>query len=167
MDFWSGLNIVATIISAICTAIAVYNALKSKGYYEKSRDLIKYKDINTANLECDSIKDIFRKLPTLANEEISRGKNVDIEVADCGDRIKASINEIRKSMYDKEYNDVIELLDSENKELMRYVDSLISGGVVNNNKFIVNDEFYMCQSKIDKLQELIKRRFDIVSEKLK
>ena len=142
MDFWSGLNIVATIISAICTAIAVYNALKSKGYYEKSRDLIKYKDINTANLECDSIKDIFRKLPT-------------------------SINEIRKSMYDKEYNDVIELLDSENKELMRYVDSLISGGVVNNNKFIVNDEFYMCQSKIDKLQELIKRRFDIVSEKLK
>lgn len=167
MDFLGGLNIVLTILSAICTGVAIYTLVKSKSYYEKTRDIIRCKDTTTASSKCDNMKDIFCKLPKFANEKMIRGKNINKEVADCGESIKLSLYEIRKNIYEKGYSDVIVLMDSENKELMRYIDKLISGELVVDNKFVINDNFYMCQSKIDKIQELIKNRYDEVSERLK
>lgn len=161
------INIILVIVSAICTIVSLYSAYKANTYYKKSKNLITYKNINIAYIECQSIKEIFPKLLLLANPQVKRGKNISMEVANYGQSIKNSISKIRENMYEKDFKDVKELLDSNKKEIEIYIDSLISGKCVDNNIFIDGDEFNMCQSNIDKIQELIKDRLDIISEKLK
>lgn len=167
MDFLGVINIILTVASVICTGVSIYSAFKSKGYYKNSKNLVSYKNINIAYIECETIMGIFTKLLVLSNPQLNRGKNIHREVANHGRNMKNSINKIRENMYEKDFKEVKQLLDSKEKEIERYIDSLISGKGVVNNIFFANDDFNMCQKNIVKIQELIKDRLDVISEKLK
>lgn len=162
-----GLNIFLTIVSTISTAISVYSAYKSTSYYKKSKNLITYKSINIAYVECQNIKEILSKLLILSNPETVTGINVNHSVSDYGRDMRNSINKIRENMYEKDFKDVKNLLDSNKNEIEIYIDSLISGKYVDNNLFIYDDDFNTCDTNINKIQELIKDRLDEISEKLK
>lgn len=101
-------NIVLTIISAVCTVSSILGAVRSNIYYRKSRQLTMYANTNVAFVETGKIIDTFPELLKLANNRGRRGTNSVKEVAKYGENIKKSINKIRESLSVEDYKEIQE-----------------------------------------------------------
>lgn len=167
MSAFDIINIILVVVSGVCTFVSLKSALKANSYYNKSKNLLTYKDVSIAYKECQTIIDTFSELYYLANKKETLGKNVDKLVAGYGKSMKKSLNEIRAKTYEKDFKEVKEYLETNESEIEGYIDALISGDYVENNLFIKNKDAKTCEKNIKRVQELIKDRVDTVSESLK
>ena len=76
------------------------------------------------------------------------------------------MNIIRENLSVKDFGKINNLLNSQQYKVNIYIDSLITGSVVVNNKFVI-DDFNICENKFYDMQLLIKKKLEDTSKKLK
>lgn len=160
------LDIVLTIVSAVCTFFSILGAVRSNIYYRKSKQLTMYANTNVAFM-AQKIIATFPELLKLANNTRKRGTNSVKEVAKHGENIKKSINKIRESLPVEDYKEIQELLNTRELKVEEYIDSFITGEVLVDEKFVFDAKFTKCQNKFYEIQLLLKKKLEELSEKLK
>lgn len=161
---WDG---VLTIIGAGCTILSIIGAYKSNIYYKKSKQLTIYANTNIAYIESQKIIATLTEMLKLGNKTRKRGTNYIKEVSQNGESIKSSINKIRESLPVEDFNEINELLNSQQPKVEAYIDSFITGAVLVNEELVIGDDFNICQQAFCEMQLLIKKKLEIIGEKLK
>ena len=162
MDFWNALSIICTIVSGV-------GAWRSLAYYKKSRQITIYANTNIAYVESQKIISTLNEMLKLSNERIKpRGiKSYCEKVSANGESIKNSRAKIREIWSVEEYKDIENLLNSQELEVNKYIDSFITGSILVDEKLIIDDNFNICQKKFYDMQLMIKEKLEKISEKLK
>ena len=83
------------------------------------------------------------------------------------EKIKNSINKIRDSLPPDDCKEIFDLLNSGENRVERYFDSLIAGTAFPDQKFMLDEQFYTCQTAVHNMQLLLKEKLDSTGEKLK
>ena len=164
MNWWDYLLI---FISAICTLFSIRGACKSNAYYKKSKQLTIYANTNIAYIESQKIITTLTEMLKLGNRTKKRGINYIKEVSQNGENIKTSINKIRESLPVEDFNEIKKLLNLQQSKVEAYIDSFITGAVLVNEEFVIDDDFNMCQQAFCEMQLLIKKKLENIGEKLK
>lgn len=155
-------------ISIACTIFSMIGAYKSNAYYKKSKELTIYANTNIAYIESQKIIATLTEMLKLANNSTrKRGTNYINEVSQNGENIKNSICKIRENLPVEDFNEIKKLLDSQQPKIEIYIDSFITGTVLNNDKLIIDDNFNTCQQTFCDIQLLIKKKLEDFREKLK
>lgn len=89
------------------------------------------------------------------------------EVSENGENIKNSINKIRESLPVEDSKEINQLLNSQQSKVEKYIDSFITGAVLVNESFVIDDDFNKCHEKFCEMQFLIKEKLENIGEKLK
>ncbi len=160
-----------TFISVACTVASVIGAIRSNIYYTKSKNLTIYANTNVAYIESKKIINTLTEILKIAgsiNKSIpkKRGINYEKQLSENGENIKNSMNIIRENLSVKDFGKINNLLNSQQYKVNIYIDSLITGSVVVNNKFVI-DDFNICENKFYDMQLLIKKKLEDTSKKLK
>lgn len=163
---WDG---VLTIISAVCTILSIIGACRSNIYYKKSKQLTVYANTNIAYIETQKIIATLTEMLKLANSKtMKRGSSSTIiKVSQNGENIKNSINKIRENLTVNDFNEIKELLNSQQPKVEAYIDSFITGAVLVNEELVIGDDFNKCQQAFCNMQLLIKKKLENIGEKLK
>ena len=165
MNWWGYL---LTGLSVLCTAFSILGAYKSNKYYRKSKALTNYANTNIAYIESQKIVSILTEILKLANNSRrQRGTNYLKEVSEYAEKIKNSINKIRDSLPPDDCKEIFDLLNSGENRVERYFDSLIAGTAFPDQKFMLDEQFYTCQTAVHNMQLLLKEKLDSTGEKLK
>lgn len=146
---------------------SAYGAYKSNVYYKKSKQLITYANTNIAFIESKKILDTLTQMLKLANKTQKRGINYSKQVAKNGEIINSSIVVIRENLPVKDFREIDNLLRSKDIDVLTYINSFISGEVLVNESFIINDDFKKCQKIFLEVQLLIKDKIENLTETLK
>lgn len=160
MHWWDWIDIVLVFVSAA-------GAWKSWVYYDKSKALTIYAKTNIAFIESKTIIATLTEMLKLSSNTRKRGTNYIKEVSRNGEIIKNSITKIRENIQVKDWQEISQLLDSQEIKIETYIDSFITGSVLVNNKLVIDDNFNKCQQKFCDLQVLLKRKLEDTSEKIK
>lgn len=164
MNWW---DFVFIGISAVCTFFSINGAKKSNTYYKKSKQLTIYANTNIAYTESRKIITTLTELLKLANIKTKRGTNYIRSISKYGESIKTSINKIRESLPVEDFNEIKLLLNDQEPKVEEYIDSLITGTVLNEEMLLIDDDFNVCQQIFCDIQVLIKKKLELISEKLK
>lgn len=164
MNWW---DYVLIGISAVCTLFSIIGAKKSNTYYKKSKQLTIYANTNIAYTESQKIIATLTEILKLANIKSKRGTNYIRSISKYGESIKTSINKIRESLPVEDFNEIKLLLNDQQAKVEEYIDSLITGTVLIDEKLLIDDDFNMCQQIFCEIQVLIKKKLELISEKLK
>lgn len=164
MNWW---DYVLIVVSAVCTVFSGVGAYKSNAYYKKSKQLTIYANTNIAYIESQKIIATLTEMLKLGSTTKKRGTNYIKEVSQNGENIKASINKIRESLTVEDFIEINELLNSQQSKIETYIDSFITGAVLVDEKFVVDDNFNICQQTFCDMQLLIKKKIESIGEKLK
>ncbi|NFO10947.1 hypothetical protein FDB29_07455 [Clostridium botulinum] len=154
-------------LGIMCTIASGVGAFKSNAYYKKSKQLTIYANTNIAYIESQKIIATLTEMLKLGNNIRKRGTNYIKEVSQHGENIKISINKIRESLPVKDFTEINELLNSQQPEIDKYIDSFITGTVLVDEKLVIDDNFNKCQQAFCEMQLLIKKKLENISEKLK
>lgn len=161
MNWWNLVGIVCTILSAI-------GACRSNVYYKKSKQLTIYANTNSAYIESKKIIATLTEMLKLGSRTTKRGTNFVKKVSQNGESIKNSINKIRENLLVEDFNEINELLNSQQPKVEEYIDSFISGAVLGDDeKFVIDDDFNTCQQAFCEMQLLIKKKLENIGEQLK
>lgn len=118
-------------------------------------------------IETKNIISVFTELLKLSNSiNIQRGINIAKQVATYGENIKTSINIMREKLSVEDFKDVQDFLSSPEMQVEIYVDSLILGTVLSENRFEVDEKFNLCQKKIYDIQQLLKAKIEKVEKNI-
>lgn len=129
------------IISVICTFFSILGAIKSNIYYKKSKQLTMYANTNLAFIETQKIIALFPAILKLASKlDKCRGTNLVKEVAQNGEKIKKSVSIIRESLSVEDYEEIQELLNSRELKIEEYIDSFITGKVIEDEKLCASNK---------------------------
>ena len=161
-------DIIMTIVNVIITAVSLWGAHNSLKYYNKSKALSAHTNVNKALVE---IEKMLNKLPealtaTNKNRQNSRGMNLVKIICNIGNDLHGSYNEIRSCTPIEFSADLFELEKQDEFELLKYINSYISGEVLKDNK-LNSTEYALCQKRLMAMQEFLKTKLDEVGEKLK
>lgn len=154
-------------VSIGCTIASGFGAWKSNIYYKKSKLLTLYANTNIAYIESQKIIATLTEMLKLGNIMRKRGTNYIKEVSSYGENIKISINRIRETMPVDDFREINELLNSQQPKVEAYIDSFITGSVLVDEEFVIDDDFNTCQQVFSEMQLLIKKKLEDTSEKLK
>lgn len=158
---------ILTTISAISTVISIAGAFKSIKYYKKSRQLTIYANTNVAFIETQKIILVLTELLKLSNSVTKqRGLNFVKQVAAHGESIRSSINIMREKLSVEDFEDVQKFLLSPEIQVEIYVDSFISGTVLCEGKFEINEKFNLCQKAFYDIQQLLKIKIEKAEQHL-
>lgn len=103
----------------------------------------------------------------LANIKRKRGINYIKEVSKNGECIKTSINKIRECLPVEDFNEINVLLNEQQPKVEEYIDSFITGSVLIDEKFVIDDNFNKCQNVFCEIQLLLKKKLENIGEKIK
>lgn len=160
-------DIILTIVSAICTVASVIGAYKSIKYYKKSKQLTIYANTNVSLVEVQKIITSFTEILKLSNtSKPQRGVNVSKQLAVYGESIRESINVLREKLSVEDFKSIEGQLLSKEIKVEAYIDSFISGMILNDGKLMIDDKFNRCQQKFYCIQQILKKRLEEVEEKL-
>lgn len=160
-------DIILTIVSAICTVVSLIGAYKSIKYYKKSKQLTVYANTNVSLVEVQKIIATFTEILKLANTARSqRGTNLAKQLATHGESIRESINVIREKLSVEDFRLIQNQLISKEIKVEEYIDSFISGSILDEGKLVIDDKFNRCQQKFYNIQQILKKRLEEVEEKL-
>ena len=164
-------NTFLTILSIGCTIFSAIGAWKSFKYYKKSRQITIYTNTNVALLEIEKIQDVLTDMLKLSNKSNKqrqlRGMSYENIVGENGEKIKKSINIIRKYVTYEDIKEIEKVLNSENMKVEQYIDSFITGSVLVDGKFIVDEQFKKCQEIFKSINLLMKKKLEEREENLK
>lgn len=164
MNWW---DYVLIAISAGCTFFSIIGAIKSIAYYKKSKQLTVYANTNVAYIESQKIISTLTEMLKLANMNKQRGRNYVDKVIENGELIRNSISKIRESLLVEDYKEIQDILNTQKLNVEMYIDSFISGAVLVEEKIKIDDNFNTCQQAFCNMQLLIRKKIDIIGEKLK
>ncbi len=165
MNWW---DYVLIAISVVCTIFSIIGAYKSNAYFKKSKQLTIYANTNIAYIESQKIIATLTEMLKLANTKIlTRGINYIKEVSKNGENIKISINKIRESLPVEDFNEINVLLNEQQPKVEEYIDSFLTGAVLSDKKFVIDDDFNKCQQVFCEIQLLLKKKLENIGEKLK
>lgn len=156
-----------TVISIFCTVFSIIGAYKANVYYRKSKQLTIYANTNLAYTETQNIINLLTEMLKLGNSRIKRGVNYSKGVSKNGEGIKTSLNKIRGSLPVDYCKEIDGILIAEEKKIELYIDSIITGEVLVNESFIIDENFNNCQEAFREIQLFIKKKLEKLSEKLK
>jgi len=155
-------------ISVACTIFSIIGAYKSNVYYRKSKQLTIYANTNSAYIESQKIIATLTEMLKLGNVNgKQRGTNYMKAVNQNGESIKNSIIKIRESLPVDDFNEINDLLNSQQQKVEVYIDTFITGTVLVDEKLVIDDNFNKCQQKFCDMQLLIKNKLENISENLK
>lgn len=162
MDLWAIINLFLTVVSGV-------GAYKSATYYKKSKKVTLYANTNIAFVESKKIIDNLNDMLKLSNTMLNvRGRKNNIEqVCNCGESIRKSIDKIREIMSVEDYSEIKQLLNSQEIEVEKYINSFITGSILVNEKLVIDDNFNICLQKFWDMQLLIKKKVEDIEEDLK
>ena len=163
MNWW---DYAITAVSVLCTVVSFIGAYKSVVYYKKSKQLTIYSNTNLAFIESQKIIATLTEMLKLANITKKRGTNYIREVSHYGESIKSSIDKIRESLPVDDCKEINELLNSQQIKVDTYINSFITGTVLVNEKFVIDDDFNNCQQTFCDMQLLIKRKLENIADKV-
>ncbi len=163
MNWW---DYVITAVSVLCTIFSIIGAYKSVVYYKKSKQLTIYSNTNMAYIESQKIISTLTEMLKLSNNTRKRGTNYIREVSQNGEYIKTSINKIRESLTVDDCKEINELLNSQQIKVDVYINSFITGAVLVDEKFVIDDDFNKCQQAFCDMQLLIKRKLENIADKV-
>ena len=156
-----------SIVSAICTVVSVIGAYKSIKYYKKSKQLTIYANTNVSLVEVQKIITVFTEILKLTNtSRPQRGVNLAKQLAVYGESIRNSINVLREKLSVDDFKLIEGQLLSNEMKVEAYIDSFISGAILNDEKLSIDKSFNCCQQKFYRIQQILKKRLEEVEEKL-
>lgn len=120
-----------------------------------------------AYIESQKIISTLTEMLKLANNIRKRGTNYIREVSQNGECIKTSINKIRESLPVDDCKEINELLNSQQIKVDEYINSFITGAVLVDEKFVIDDDFNKCQQAFCDMQLLIKRKLENIADKVR
>ena len=154
-------------VSTVCTVCSGFGAWKSNSYYKKSKQLTLYTNNNIAYTESQKIIATLTQLLELGGSRKVRGINYSKQVTQHAVNIKLSITKIRESLTVDDYNDIKKHLNSNLFNAEEYIDSIIGNQEKNEETFTIDTAFTLCQNEFNKIQLVIKKKIEDVSEKIK
>lgn len=159
-------DVILTIVSAICTVVSIFGARKSQKYYKKSKQLTVYANTNVSLIEVQKIIATFTEILKVANTaRQQRGINLSKQLATHGESIRNSINVLREKLSVEDFRLIEDKLSKEMK-VEAYIDSFISGSILDDGKMVIDDKFNRCQQKFYSIQQILKRRLEEIEETL-
>ena len=162
---WDVALTIINVILAIISGIGAYNSVK---YFRKSKNLTIFAQTNKALVE---VQKMLIKLPeALSSSNSSRrgkkGLSLHNALCDIGQELNVNLTEINSNI-PAEYSDKIrQLQNKDGFNLRAYINSYISGEVVQNNG-IDSDDFNICQARLLEIQDYLKKAALETEEKLK
>ena len=88
-------------------------------------------------------------------------------VSENGEKIKKSINTIRKYVTSEDVEGIEKILNCEDMKVEQYIDSFITGSALVDGKFIVDEQFNKCQEIFKSINLLMKKKLEEREENLK
>ena len=159
------------IVSVGCTILSGIGAWKSFKYCKKSKQITIYTNMNVALLEIEKIEDALTDLLKLSNKSNKqrqlRGMSYENIVSENGEKIKKSINTIRKYVTSEDVEGIEKILNCEDMKVEQYIDSFITGSALVDGKFIVDEQFNKCQEIFKSINLLMKKKLEEREENLK
>lgn len=160
-------DVILSIVSAICTVVSLIGAYKSIKYYKKSKQLTLYANTNVSLVEVQKIIATFTEILKLANTtRPQRGINLSKQLEAHGETIRESINLLREKLSVEDFRLIEGQLISTEMKVEMYIDSFISGEILDDGKLVIDDRFNRCQQKFYNIQQILKKRLEEVEEKL-
>ena len=160
-------DVILSIVSAICTVFSLIGAYKSIKYYKKSKQLTLYANTNVSLVEVQKIIATFTEILKLANTtRPQRGINLSKQLEAHGETIRESINLLREKLSVEDFRLIEGQLISKEMKVEMYIDSFISGEILDDGKLVIDDRFNRCQQKFYNIQQILKKRLEEVEEKL-
>lgn len=160
-------DVILSIVSAICTVVSLIGAYKSIKYYKKSKQLTLYANTNVSLVEVQKIIAMFTEILKLANTtRPQRGINLSKQLEAHGETIRESINLLREKLSVEDFRLIEGQLISKEMKVEMYIDSFISGEILDDGKLVIDDRFNRCQQKFYNIQQILKKRLEEVEEKL-
>ena len=160
-------DVILSIVSAICTVVSLIGAYKSIKYYKKSKQLTLYANTNVSLVEVQKIIATFTEIIKLANTtRPQRGINLSKQLEAHGEIIRESINLLREKLSVEDFRLIEGQLISKEMKVEMYIDSFISGEILDDGKLVIDDRFNRCQQKFYNIQQILKKRLEEVEEKL-
>lgn len=160
-------DVILSIVSAICTVVSLIGAYKSIKYYKKSKQLTLYANTNVSLVEVQKIIATFTEILKLANTtRPQRGINLSKQLEAHGETIRESINLLREKLSVEDFRLIEGQLISKEMKVEMYIDSFISGEILDDGKLVIDDRFNRCQQKFYNIQQILKKRLEEVEEKL-
>lgn len=160
-------DVILSIVSALCTVVSLIGAYKSIKYYKKSKQLTLYANTNVSLVEVQKIIATFTEILKLANTtRPQRGVNLSKQLEAHGETIRESINVLREKLSVEDFRLIEGQLISKEMKVEMYIDSFISGEILDDGKLVIDDRFNRCQQKFYNIQQILKKRLEEVEEKL-
>lgn len=160
-------DVILSIVSALCTVVSLIGAYKSIKYYKKSKQLTLYANTNVSLVEVQKIIATFTEILKLANTtRPQRGVNLSKQLEAHGETIRESINVLREKLSVEDFRLIEGQLISKEMKVEMYIDSFISGEILDEGKLVIDDRFNRCQQKFYNIQQILKKRLEEVEEKL-
>lgn len=160
-------DVILSIVSALYTVVSLIGAYKSIKYYKKSKQLTLYANTNVSLVEVQKIIATFTEILKLANTtRPQRGVNLSKQLEAHGETIRESINVLREKLSVEDFRLIEGQLISKEMKVEMYIDSFISGEILDDGKLVIDDRFNRCQQKFYNIQQILKKRLEEVEEKL-
>ena len=106
-------------------------------------------------VEIQKIISTFTEILKLANTaRPQRGINLPKQLAVYGESIRDSINVLRDKLSVEDYELIKGQLSSKEMRVDMYIDSFISGTILNDGKLELDDRFNRCQQKFYDIQQI-------------
>lgn len=160
------IDYIITGISVICTGASIWGAWKSISYYKKSKNLTIYANNNAAYIESQKIISLFGDLLKFATSRKNRGVNVQKEISQNGETIKKSIDNIREKLSVKDFEDIEKILCTDKIDVEKYIDSIITCTILQDNIFPVDENYYAAQKSFHEIHKMLKNKITQAEESL-
>ena len=162
------LDVILTIINVLLAIVSGLGAYKSVKYFQKSKSLTIFAQINKALVE---IQKMLIKLPeALSSSSFSRRKRKGFSLyntlCDIVQELNASLNEINSNIPADYSEQIRQLQNKDDFNLQAYINSYISGDAVKDDG-IDSEDFNFCQARLLEMQEYLKKVALETEEKLK
>ncbi|WP_138342655.1 hypothetical protein [Intestinibacter bartlettii] len=154
MDF---IITVINVILTIFSAVSAWNANKS---YDKLKKVSIYSNTNIALLEIEKIEDVLIDLMKISNESEKRATNNRIKIKEEGEKIKKSLNTISNKLSSKDNKEIQKLLVYDGLNVEPYIDSFITGSILVDENFNIDDDFQKCQQSFKDIKNLLKDKLE-------
>ncbi|MBQ7574205.1 MAG: hypothetical protein IJT23_08095 [Clostridia bacterium] len=158
------IDIILTVISAICTLASIIGAYRSNKYSNQSKQLNIYANTNAALIETKNIISTLTELLKLANNR-KRGTSLLIEIRKHGEMIRDSINKIRDTLPANDVKEINNILNTQEIKIDHYINSFVTGAILVSDKLELDDDFNLCHQKFCDIQVFIKAKLENLNNK--
>ena len=140
--------------------IQIYRILQEK------QKLTIYANNNAAYIESQKIISLHGNFLKFTATKINRGVNIQNEISKTAETIKESINSIRNTLSVQDFKDVQQILCTEKLDVEKYIDSIVTCAILQNNSFPIDENYYLAKNAFNEIHELLKRKVTETEEKL-